>query len=170
MKKIILSLVAIAAFGVANAQEVKFGAMAGVDFASSKAKISGFGSSSASETGFFVGGFADITVSDKFHVQPELLYVSVKDADQISLPILAKFNVAESFNVLAGPSLGFLMDTADGIKSFNYGVDLGASYDINEQFMVEARYDLGLANLFEGGDSDNSLKLGGVFVGVGYKF
>ncbi len=169
MKKIILSLVAVMAFGVANAQETKFGVMAGVDFASSKAKFAGF-SATSSETGFFVGGFADIAISDKFHVQPELLYVSIEDLDQISIPILAKFNVAKSFNVLAGPSLAFIMDTADGIKSLNYGFDLGASYDINEQFMIEARYDLGLANLLEGGDSDNSLKLNGVFVGVGYKF
>lgn len=169
MKKLLFAAVAVFAFSFANAQETKFGATVGFASLSSKVKIGG-ASATGSDSGFYIGGFADIGVSEKFHVQPELLYVSVGDANQIQVPILAKFSIAEGFNLLAGPQVGFLMDTADGIKSFNYGVDFGASYDINEQFMVQARYDLGLANLVEDGDSDNSLKLSGFYVGVGYKF
>lgn len=169
MKKIILTFAAIFAFGAMSAQETKFGVTAGFTSLSAKAKVAG-ASASSSDSGFYIGGFADVTISEKFHVQPELLYVSVSDANQIQLPILAKYAIADKFSLLAGPQLGFLMDAEDGMKSFNYGIDLGAAYDINDQFMVEARYDLGLANLMEGGDSDNSFKLSGFYVGVGYKF
>ncbi len=169
MKKLLFAAVAVIAFGSVNAQETKFGVKAGLDFASSKIKVGGL-SANGSETGFFIGGFADIGVSEKLHVQPELLYVSVKDADQINVPILLKYSISEEINILAGPSLGFLMDTGEGVKSFNYGATLGGSYDIDENFVVDLRYDIGLANLLEGGDSDNSFKLSGIFLGVGYRF
>ena len=119
MKKIILSIAAVLVFGFANAQQTKFGLKAGVDFASMHGKFDG-SSYSESETGFYAGGYADITVSNKFHVQPELLYVSVKDLDQIQVPVLAKIPVVEDLSLLAGPNLGFLLNAADGFKTFNF--------------------------------------------------
>jgi opacity protein-like surface antigen len=169
MKKIILTAAAVFAFGFANAQDVKFGVKAGVDFASMRAKFDNI-TVTESETGFYLGGFVDVAVSDKFHVQPELLYVSVKDLEQIQLPILAKFTVAEKFNLLAGPNLGFILDPGEGAKSFNFGFDFGASYDVTENLSLDAKYDLGLTNLIEGGNSDFNAKLSGIFVGLGYKF
>ncbi|MEY2868216.1 MAG: hypothetical protein RIR01_640 [Bacteroidota bacterium] len=169
MKKIILSIAAVLVFGFANAQQTKFGLKAGVDFASMHGKFSG-SSYSESETGFYVGGFADITVSEKFHVQPELLYVSVKDLDQIQVPVLAKIPVVEDLSLLAGPDFGFLLDAGEGIKTFNFGVDLGLSFDLNDKFSLDGKYNFGLSNLIEGGNSDFSTKLSGAFLGLSYKF
>lgn len=166
---------AIAVFGLSNvnAQETSFGVKAGVDFASNKVEYdTEFGdfSGTESETGFYVGAFAEIGVSEKFAVQPELLFVAIKDLNQIALPIMAKFMVSEDFNILAGPTLGFLLDTEEGFNSFNYGIEAGVAYDFSEQFFAEARYNIGLANLIEDGGSDFSSKLSGLFVGVGYRF
>lgn len=169
MKKIILTVAAVFAFGFVNAQDVKFGVKGGVDFASIHVKFGGE-SFTETETGFYIGGLVDLTVSEKFHVQPELLYVSIKDLDQIQVPVLAKFSVAEKFNLLAGPNLGFILDAGEGMKSFNLGLDLGASYDFTENLFVDAKYNLGLTNLIDGGNSDFSSKISGVFVGLGYKF
>ena len=76
MKKIILTVVVVFAFSFANAQETRFGVKAGVDLASVKVKvpeISFLGTVLSpettvtdSETGFYVGGFATIGISDKF--------------------------------------------------------------------------------------------------------
>lgn len=95
MKKLML-MAAFAVFGLTNvnAQETSFGVKAGVDFASNKVKFDGY-SASGSETGFYVGAFAEIGVSEKFAVQPELLYVAVSDLNQIALPIMAKFMVSD---------------------------------------------------------------------------
>ncbi len=108
MKKLLLcAAVAVFAFTNVNAQEVKFGAKAGVNFAS----ITGDGTDDVkSRISFHVGGVAEIMISENFSVQPELLYTSIgaKDEysesfagetvefkevyklDYISLPIMAK--------------------------------------------------------------------------------
>ncbi|MEL1242337.1 porin family protein [Flavobacterium flavipallidum] len=169
MKKIILTVVAMCALSFANAQEAKFGLKAGVDFASMHHKFDGT-TFNESETGFYVGGFADITVSEKFHVQPELLYVSVKDLDQIQVPVLAKIPVVEDLSLLAGPDFGFLLDAGEGVKTFNFGLDLGLSFELNEEFSLDGKYNFGLSNLIEGGNSDFSTRLSGAFLGLSYKF
>lgn len=169
MKKIILSIAAVLAFGFVNAQEAKFGLKGGVDFASMHGKDGG-NSYSESETGFYVGGFVDIAVSDKFHVQPELLYVSVNDLDQIQIPVLAKFPLVEDLSLLAGPDFGFLLNGGEGSKTLNFGLDLGLTFDFNENLSLDGKYNFGLSNLVEGGNSDFSTKISGFFLGLSYKF
>ncbi|KAA5823649.1 PorT family protein [Algibacter amylolyticus] len=167
MKKLFLCA-AIAVFGLTSVSAQNFGLKAGADFASMKFKAEG-ASVSTSETGFYIGAFADIDVSESFVFQPSVMYVSIDELDQIAIPLMAKIPVSEEFSVLAGPSLGILLDTGEGVKSLNFGVEAGAAYDISEQFFVEARYSLGLANLIEDAPSGYSSKLSGFFVGVGYK-
>lgn len=169
MKNIFLSVAAFLAFGFVNAQETKFGLKAGADFANAHGKIDGDSYQDA-ETGFYAGAFADITVSDKFHIQPELLYVSVNDLDQIQIPVLAKFPVVEDLSLLAGPNVGFLLNADEGFKTLNFGLDLGLSFDLNEDFSLDGKYNFGLSNLIEGGNSDFSSKLSGFFFGLSYKF
>lgn len=157
MKKVLFTLAAICAFGVANAQ-AKYGVKAG--FTSQTVKVStGIGTVSGSASGFFIGGFADFAVSDKFHFQPEVLYSGVSGNNTINVPLLGKYNVADKFNILFGPGLNYSLDAL--ADEFSVSGDIGASYDINEQFLVDARYDIGLT-----GDA----KVSGIFVGVGYKF
>lgn len=150
-----------------NAQ--KFGLRAGADFATAKAKFEGY-NLSENETGFYIGAFTTLNVSESFNLRPEVNYISIQDLDQIQVPILAEIGLADKFNALAGPSFGFLLDSEEGSKSFNFGLDFGLSYDITEQFLVEARYSLGLSNLFDDNYSDATLKLHGLFVGIGYIF
>ncbi|GGA76462.1 hypothetical protein GCM10008015_16340 [Flavobacterium palustre] len=170
MKKVILSVVAVFAFGLANAQEVKFGVIAGADFATSKIEVEGLNVSN-NTTAFFGGFFADFTASEKFHVQPELVIVTADGGSQLQLPILAKYYIADKVSVLAGPDLLFdLNEKIEGFKSFGVGIDFGAAYDINEHFMVEAKYNLGLTDFFEDAPSGYSAKVNGFFLGLGYKF
>ena len=65
MKKLLFAAIAVFAFGFTNAQETKFGVKAGVDLATIKVKMLGT-TASASETGFFLGAFANLGVSEKF--------------------------------------------------------------------------------------------------------
>ena len=158
MKKILLSLAAVFAFGVASAQETKFGVKAG--FTSQSVKVStGIGTVSGSASGFYIGGFADIGISDKFHFQPEVLYSGVSGNNTINVPLLGKYSFAEKFNVLFGPGLNYSLDAL--ADEFSVSGDIGVSYDIDENFLVDARYDIGLT-----GDA----KVSGLFVGAGYRF
>ncbi|WP_026727601.1 porin family protein [Flavobacterium denitrificans] len=125
MKKIILSVAAIMAFGFANAQDAKFGIKGGMNLST----LTGDIEDPSSKVGFHVGGFAEIKLSEKFAVQPELLYSTqgakekgefeyegnVYDAEidyklaYINLPIMAKYYIVDKFNVEAGPQIGFLV-------------------------------------------------------------
>ncbi|WP_400080097.1 porin family protein [Winogradskyella sp. R77965] len=168
MKKLFLcAAVAVFAFTSVNAQS--FGAKAGIDLASSKVKSDGF-SVTASETGFYVGVFGQFEVSDAFTFQPEIMYVIISDGGEIHIPLMANFSVSEDFSVLAGPALGILTESTEGLSSFNYGIEAGAAYNISEEFLVEARYSLGLANLVEDAPSGVSANLSGFYIGVGYRF
>ena len=170
MKKIILTVAAVFAFGFANAQETKFGVMGGVDFASAKGKAPDF-SITQSETGGFVGVFVDFTASDKFHIQPEVLVVFIENSQQLQVPVLAKYYVADKFSLLAGPDLLVSLDErTPGVKNVGIGLDLGGAYDINKNFNIEAKYNFGLTNLIENAPSGYSARISGLFVGLGYKF
>ncbi len=167
MKKIIFTAIFATVMLTMNAQS--FGVKAGADFATAKADFDGF-KVSENETGFYLGVFTKIKVSESFNVRPELNYIGIKDLDQIQVPLLAEFGLSEKFNAVFGPSIGFILNTEEGEKSLNLGAALGLSYNISSKFLVEARYVLGLSNLVEDNEFDASLKLSSFQVGIGYQF
>ena len=176
MKKIILSAVAVLAFGFTNAQAVKFGAKAGLNISNYTGDIEG----NSSKTGLALGVFAEIKVSDKFSVQPEVLYsvlgaksdLAKINASYLNIPVMAKYYVAEGFNLQAGPQFGFVAGgdaIKDSLKSFDYGLGIGAGYELESGLFFDARYNLGLADLndtaFDAKITTNSFN-----VGLGYRF
>ena len=127
MKKIILSAIAVLVFGFANAQKAQFGLKGGVNVASQN--YSGDGAPSPSSIiGFHIGGFVEIKISDKFSIQPELVYSTqgskfdfmaeydgnIYDTENtfklsyINIPVMFKYYATEKFSLEAGPQLGFL--------------------------------------------------------------
>ncbi len=177
MKKLfLLTVIAVLGLTFVNAQEVKFGVKAGVDFASIKNANPLFNIKS-NETGFYVGGFTEIGISDVFSIQPEVLYTSVSsatgfnfDLDQINIPVMAKYKVSEKIDVLAGPAVGFLLEAPNSMKSFNFGIEAGGAFNITEALFVEARYNIGLANLLKNAPNGTTSRVSGFFVGMGYRF
>jgi hypothetical protein len=181
MKKVLLSAVAILAFGFANAQDdakstssdMKFGVKAGY----SSTNFTGDADGGDARGGFYIGGLVDFTVSEKFHVQPELMY-STEGADEagvdyLRLPIMAKYYVAEGFSLQAGPEVAFKIAAEDdfvdeAVKSIDFGLGFGAGYELASGLMFDARYNLGLSNIsdIDGFDFGNA----GFQIGLGYRF
>lgn len=206
MKKLLcVAAVAVFGFTLVNAQEVKFGAKAGVNLAS----IGGDFDEFDGRTSFHVGGVAEIVISEKFSIQPELLYNSVGAAldetdsfegvtvdfestiklDYISLPIMAKYYVADGLSLEAGPQVGFLLsatgefeasgggfsesgseDIKDDFKSIDFGLGFGAGYKLPNGLNFSARYVLGLANIAENDGEDFSAQNNVLQVSVGFMF
>lgn len=77
MKKILLSAVAVFTFGLTNAQDVSYGVKGGLNLSN----LSGDIEDAKSLFGAHVGAFAEIKITDKFSVQPELLF-SMQGAKQ----------------------------------------------------------------------------------------
>jgi opacity protein-like surface antigen len=185
MKKIILSMVAIFAFGFANAQETKFGAKAGLNMSNVTGDNSG---ENKMKIGFQVGAFANIGVSEKFAVQPELLFSTQgtkytggsTELNYLNIPIMAQYKVADKFSLEAGPQIGFLMSAkakADGggsadIKEFlnstDFGIGVGAGYDVAENINLGLRYTIGVSNLNKEGDAKNANS--NLAFAIGYRF
>ncbi|OEJ98448.1 hypothetical protein A8C32_04330 [Flavivirga aquatica] len=123
MKKLLLSAaVAVLTLTSANAQEVKFGVKAGVNFAS----IGGDQTSGLDgKTGLHVGGVAEIMFSDKLSLQPELLFSTQGSKfefddefekeetktklNYLNLPVIVKYYVTEGLSIEGGPQIGFLL-------------------------------------------------------------
>ncbi|NQY05610.1 MAG: PorT family protein [Flavobacteriaceae bacterium] len=171
MKKFQL-FIAVALFGMtfAVAQDVSFAATAGYVSGHQKVESAGF-EASGSESGVFVGGLADIAVSDKFHVQPELVFSAISDFNSLTMPIMAKFYVADSFNLQAGPTLNYVLEES-GDETTNFGILVGggAGYDFGDKWFAQARYNFQINDYYTGDASDTSNKINMLTIGVGYKF
>lgn len=185
MKKIILTVAVVFAIGIVSAQETRFGVKGGLNIASIT-KSDG----ASSLIGFHVGFFAELKVSEKFTLQPEVLY-SIQGAKDsgitlnlgyINLPIMAKYYVAKDFSLELGPQIGFLVaakaksggesaSVKDFIKSTDFGLNIGAGYDVGENLIFGLRYNLGLSQVQQDLDAGESASKNAVFsVSVGYKF
>lgn len=185
MKKLLLyAVIAVFAMNYGNAQEVKFGAKAGVNFAS----LSGDDVDNIDgRTSFHVGGVANISISEKFAIQPELVYSSqgftmsesgidvTGKLDYINLPILADFSIADGFSIQAGPQIGFNITDkmeAEGqsesldAESIDLGAAFGVQYKMETGLFFQARYALGFSDVVENTDAKNNV----ISLSVGYFF
>ena len=154
-----------------SAQNVTFGAKAGLNFAS----MTGDDADGLDgRTAFHFGVIAEIEISDSFSVQPELLYSGqgftdnadsydtgglseewTVAVDYVNLPVMAKFYVADGFSVEAGPQIGFLVsakdndgeDIKDILKSTDFAFNLGAGYKLDSGLNFGLRYSMGLTDV-----------------------
>ena len=130
MKKTILAVAFLATFLTSNAQEIKFGAKAGLNVSSTSVDR-GYDTDISSVVGVHIGCFANFKLDEKFAVQPELLFSTqgFKEYDNdggyiyddkykltyLNLPVSFQYAVASKFNVEAGPQIDFLLSgKADG--------------------------------------------------------
>lgn len=132
MKKVLFAAVAVFAFGVSNAQDIKYGAKVGLNVAT----LNGDLEDAKSLIGAHLGGFVEIKINEKFAFQPELLY-SMQGAKSeysesepnysyseesklkfgyLNLPLMAKYFATEKLFIEAGPQIGFLMSAKNEFK------------------------------------------------------
>lgn len=182
MKKLLL-LTAFAVFGfTVNAQNVSFGAKAGVNFAT----LTGSDVDNVDmRTSLHVGGVVNIGITEKFGIQPELLYSSqgytadgdvTGKLDYISVPVMAEYKFFEGFSAQAGPQVAFNINDkieVDGeevgeldAESVDFGFAFGAQYKLKQGIFFQARYGLGLSDVV----SDFTVKNAVFGISVGYMF
>lgn len=185
MKKLLL-LSTIAIFGMTNsidAQNVEIGLKTGLNISN----FTGGDADRNSVFDFHIGGLAEFKLSEKFSLQPELLYtrqgseaenlVKIK-LDYLAIPLMAKYYISEKFSIEAGPQVSFLIndkaefndgsipDTDTDASSFDFGLNIGFGYNINTNLFAQVRYNYGVTTITENPDIKNS-----VFqFSMGYKF
>lgn len=166
MKK--LGVIAIFVFGITvsgYAQE-GFALKAGINSVSAKVDLGILGNSSSSELGFYVGGGYNFELDDTWSVEPSALLSIVSDLTALYIPIMAKYEIAESFTIQAGPQVNYLLeDVPDG--AFGLDLAIGGGYQINDNWFVEARYGFEISR---GGDFGELVDYNTLTIGAGYRF
>lgn len=174
-----------------GAQESKFGAKTGL----SSAKFYDGERTPDLKTGFYIGAFYNHSLSEKFSVQPEIIFSqqgakeSGKGIDMelranvMNIPLLAKYNIVDGLSVLAGPQLGILLsadleakvngdtnteDYKDKMKGLDFSTNVGLEYLHTSGVGISASYIYGLSRVFKNSDSKEK---NSVFqIGVIYRF
>lgn len=160
--------------------EPKFGIKAGFTSIALNVNVDGT-SVSDNFSGFYIGGFAEFYLSEKINLQPEVAYASYSEdgenSDVLLVPVMLKYKANDAFSLLAGPQFDYLLneDESEGLKPLGFGLALGASYDITENVIIDARYAFGLSNRvkddieeFEG--FDVTAKFNYFQIGLAYRF
>lgn len=201
-------LVLMAGISGLHAQDVKFGLKGGVTYYTGTFSAGEFEETTDPSIGFTGGLFAEFPVSDFLSIQPEVLYIQKNSEESddffgetetnksklsfVDVPVLLRFNVPLDGGfkpfILAGPYAGYLIeavnefdgeseDISEFFNDINYGVVFGAGAQIGA-LSLEARYDLGLANLydaealgddfFDPGDIDVTLSGFSVLLGISF--
>jgi len=99
----------------------------------------------------------------------------------INVPVMLKYYVIPSLSIDLGPQLGINVyskesykglegdgtyDNKDYTKTIDFGVGLGATYNITNDVFVQGRYTLGITKAFK----DNDFKNGNAQIAIGYRF
>jgi len=186
MKKIIFTFFLTILFvtGLQSQTDFKFGVTGGVVNSNVRGGLSAFGfnivsGSVQNKFGFYVGAAGDMGISDKFHVQPEFLYVKAGNLGYVQLPIMAKYYIIDKLYAQLGPQFSLstnadeikellsLVEAEDSIKSIGFDIALGAGYEVLDNLAVQARFATELTNRYSGpGNSFGSVKASNFYIGV----
>ena len=183
MKKVILTVMFLFCiqFGV-KAQIMKIGIKAGVNYAnftSSKLQTDAL-------TSYHAGLVANFRLSEKFSIQPEVMYstqgASYKNVvdevvdevkaelGYVSVPVLARIGLGKSVTLDLGPQFSWLasknVDFNTEVKELDFGAAGGLSLKLTDNIFLQGRYVLGLSEIGKNADIKNSvgqLSLGYMF-------
>jgi hypothetical protein len=189
MKKILfIAFLTTVTYAVQAQLHADFGVKGGLNIANLKIENS---SSPDSKLGLNLGAFAHLHFADHWAIQPELVY-SNQGAQQtisgteykvklhyVNVPVLFQYMTGSGFRLQTGPQFGILAsaktkagDTESNVNdvydTFDFAWALGASYVSNGGFGVDARYNIGLANIIDDGGPSTMNRVWQV--GVFYQF
>jgi hypothetical protein len=187
MKKLLslLTLLSVISVGV-YAQGVSGGVKLGLNLANQTISAEGMTVSPSFRTSIHAGGYVTVMVSEKFGVQPEILYsgqgakngnFSFK-ANYITVPVLLRWNFTPLFSIHAGPQMGILMsakeefngeseDVKDDYKSTDIGIAAGLGIDLPMGLNFGFRFVKGMSNIVD--SDDYKQKNYALQFSVGYK-
>lgn len=184
MKKVFITVLAIMSFVITNAQD-KRKSIAGIKGGYNLSAVSFDGTSETEKLhGFHLGLFGESFISNKFSIQPEILYSQqgykiidnnstyTQKLDYLNIPLMFKFYPANSFFLEAGPQIGFsishketfdsgfiLYDTSQEFepKNFDWGLNFGIGFKSESGISLGTRYHFGQNDIYDQDKPKNRL-------------
>jgi hypothetical protein len=187
MKRILLAtIVLFAASANMQAQAIKFGLKAGLNYANQSGNnisTSLIDYKKEAITSYHAGLIAEIKLTDGFAIQPELLYSTMgatyKNAGKefknelgyISIPVMAKLSINNSISLDLGPQASFLLSERENVnfkeaETFEFAAAAGLTLNVTKSLFIQGRYVLGLTEATKEADVKNSV----VQLPAGFKF
>ncbi len=173
-KKTVLFILIFLSGWQIQAQILKFGIKGGVNYAN----FTGKDISSDAISSFHFGATAELRLSEKLAIQPELLYSTVganydntigditkeikSKLGYIAIPVLAKINLNRSITLEAGPQFSFLMSKKNEFKpgdtnSYETAIVAGLGLQLTNSIFIQARYGFGLTKVAENSNVKNAV-------------
>lgn len=141
------------------------------------------------KTGFVLGAFVKIPVSNNFSIQPEFLYSAmggnVSDGvdeyhfrlNYFSIPVLAKLGFCKNkWAAVFGPQVDFIINAKEGDNKItgafaetNFLATAGIEYWIKPSIVLGARYQYGISNALDDADTDSKWKNHGAQITIGFQ-
>lgn len=186
MKKILLVIIAVAAWSTAAGQSFSWGVKAGVNFAS----VYGDVDNVKLKIDFVGGVFGEFKTNNWFGVSAELLYagqgykianedIQVNTAN-FNIPIMANFHVSRVVSLGTGIQPGFMLgakakgngetaDMKDKFNTFALAIPINVRFQLGFGLLFDVRYNLGVTNIVKNAGDANCYN-DGFAVAVGWKF
>lgn len=157
-----------------TAQSVRFGLKGGVNISSANDEARVADAQVKPLTGYHAGLLAHIHISPSFALQPEVVYSKEgakytsatynanTERHQVNIPVLAQYMFRNGFRLQTGPQLGLVTavksDFRNGMEiekndlaTANVAWAFGLGYLTRSGFGVDARFNLGLTDLYKDG-------------------
>lgn len=170
-KAYVLTLLFCVIFSAAFSQRLHLGFKGGADIQ----KLKATSISDQFEFGYHIGGFAEIAISKKFGIQPELYYSSTKldtatnfsalynsvnssklNFGYINIPVLLNikpskfitFQIGPKYSILNNKQVSLLSNSKEAFKKGEMSVVAGAQIRLGA-FLIYGRYQVGVSKLSE---------------------
>lgn len=196
MKKFLICVLVMSAAISASAQ-VKFGVKGGLNMSMLSMSDEDGDYDIDAKPSFYIGALAEFELQTRTSLAIELLYADhgAKYSEDgyeetfkmpsLMLPVLFKCEVVDNLNLGFGPYASYLLkreveyeeegikvtaDIGEYYKDVDFGACVDVEYNLSSGLFVNARYNLGLANIAKDFGYDEKSKLSALQIGVGFKF
>jgi hypothetical protein len=183
MKKNIITIcVILVACISANAQIFKLGIKGGINYANQTGTditVNSTNYKTEAISNYHIGLLAEVKLGDRFSIQPEVLYSTqgakydaigvaqdfTNDIGYISIPVMAKINLNNTFSLEFGPQASFLMSKKNEVsinsiknqKDIDFGAGAGLGIRVTKSIFLQGRYMVGLSEISPDAKVKNSV-------------
>jgi hypothetical protein len=169
-KTILIAVLLFSALTTIQAQSVKLGLKAGLNYANQ----TGTNFQTEAISSYHAGLVAELSLFKGLAIQPELLYSTqgakyktalediTNEVGYLSIPIMIKINLSKSISLELGPQASFLLSEKVNVNlyksnTFDFAVAGGLGLKVTKSIFLQARYGLGLIEISKEAQAKNSV-------------
>jgi opacity protein-like surface antigen len=88
-----------------------------------------------------IGGFVEMSLSDKFTLRGELLYANGANSNFIEVPFILRYKLCDKIYFYSGVQLNYMLGKRGGyFDKIGLGFNVGIEYNFTENWFLDLRY------------------------------